>query len=149
MNVYIYELSRQLGRFGVNLDVFTRSQDEHVPHVVHDLGYGNRVVHVPAGPEIPLPKEDLVKYVPEFVEYILEFTQRKGLDYDLIFSHYWMSGIAAEKLKEKWDIPIIQMFHTLGLMKNRIAGEGEYEGNYRIQGEKEVIKNVEIGRQLF
>ena len=57
MNVYVRDLTRELGRLGVHVDVFTRSQDEHVPHVLHDLGYGNRVVHVPAGPEVPLPKK--------------------------------------------------------------------------------------------
>ena len=57
MNVYVRELTRFLGREGVHVDVFTRSQDEHVPHVSHDLGYFNRVVHIPAGPEIFLPKD--------------------------------------------------------------------------------------------
>jgi len=56
MNVYVRELTRQLGTMGIHVDVFTRSQDDHVPHVLHELGYGNRVVHVPAGPEHPVPK---------------------------------------------------------------------------------------------
>ena len=56
MNVYVRDLTRELGRMGIHVDVFTRSQDEHVPHVLHDLGFGNRVVHVPAGPEIPITK---------------------------------------------------------------------------------------------
>src|SRR5687768_8838451 len=68
MNVYVRDLTRQLGCLGIHVDVFTRSQDEHVPHVLHNLGYGNRVVHVPAGPEIPVPKSELVDYIPEFVE---------------------------------------------------------------------------------
>ena len=55
MNVYVREVTRYLGRCGVHVDVYTRSQDEHVPHVLHDLGYGNRVVHIPAGPEVPSP----------------------------------------------------------------------------------------------
>ena len=59
MNVYVRDLTRFLGLAGVHVDVFTRSQDEHVPHVLHDLGYGNRVVHVPAGLEVPLPKDEL------------------------------------------------------------------------------------------
>ena len=54
MNVYVRELTRQLGKMGIHVDVFTRSQDDHVPYVLHELGYGNRVVHVPAGPEHPL-----------------------------------------------------------------------------------------------
>ena len=79
MNVYVRDLTRQLGRCGIHVDVFTRSQDEHIPHVLHDLGYGNRVVHVPAGPEEPLPKEELVKHIPEFVAGIREFSRQKEL----------------------------------------------------------------------
>ncbi len=141
MNVYVRELTRQLGRQGVHVDVFTRSQDEHVPHVLHDLGYGNRVVHIPAGPEVPLPKPELVNYLPDFVSGVLEFTRSKGLQYDLIHSHYWMSGIAADELKKVWQIPVIHMFHTLGLMKQRVARlPGEAEGDYRLQGEQQVLK---------
>jgi D-inositol-3-phosphate glycosyltransferase len=68
MNVYVRDLTRALGAMGIHVDVFTRSQDEHVPHVVHELGYGNRVVHVPAGPEVPMGKRELVSYIPEFVQ---------------------------------------------------------------------------------
>ncbi len=143
MNVYVHELTRELGRMNIHADVFTRSQDEHVPHIVHDLGFGNRVVHVPAGPEIPLPKEELAGFVDTFVENILKFIEAKGLEYDLIHTHYWMSGIAGVQLKEKWNVPLVNMFHTLGEMKNRIAGLGEFEGDYRTNGEKNVIQNVD------
>jgi D-inositol-3-phosphate glycosyltransferase len=144
MNVYVREVSRKLGSMGVHVDVYTRSQDEHVPHVIHDLGFGNRVVHVPAGPELPLPKKELAEYIPAFVDYILEFVQRKNLSYDVIHSHYWMSGIAGRDLKTAWGIPMVHMFHTLGLMKNRIAREGECEGDYRIRGEREVLLNADM-----
>jgi D-inositol-3-phosphate glycosyltransferase len=140
MNVYVRELTRQLGRMGIHVDVFTRSQDEHVPHVVHELGYGNRVVHVPAGPEIPVAKREMAGYIPEFVEGIKDFAAEKGIRYDLIHSHYWMSGLAAEALSNAWGAPVVHMFHTLGEMKNRIArSEEEREGAYRINGEKRVL----------
>jgi D-inositol-3-phosphate glycosyltransferase len=143
MNVYVRELAKQLGRMGIQVDVFTRSQDEHVPHVVHDLGYGNRVFHVPAGPEMPTPKQELAEYIPTFSEYVIKLAEEKGLHYDLIHSHYWMSGIAGIELKQAWDVPMVHMFHTLGLMKNRIAREGEYEGDYRIRGEREVLRHTD------
>lgn len=140
MNVYVHQLTRHLGQQGIHVDVFTRSQDEHVPHILHDLGYGNRVVHIPAGPEFPLPKKELTRYIPKFVEGIECFSQEKSIQYDLIHSHYWMSGIAAIDLQILWQIPFINMFHTLGLMKNRIAqSPSEMEGEYRINGEKRVI----------
>ncbi len=141
MNVYVRDVTRQLGRMGIHVDVFTRSQDEHVPHVLHDLGYGNRVVHVPAGPEVPVAKRELAGYIPEFVQGILKFAAEKNIRYDIIHSHYWMSGIAAEALKQAWGIPVVHMFHTLGEMKNRIArSESEKEGAYRLDGERRVLK---------
>ena len=145
MNVYVRDLTRQLGCLGIHVDVFTRSQDEHVPHVLHNLGYGNRVVHVPAGPEIPVPKSELVDYIPEFVNGIKQFAAEKGIKYDVIHSHYWMSGIAASALSDAWGgTPILHMFHTLGEMKNRIArSEAEREGEYRINGENQVLRRAD------
>jgi D-inositol-3-phosphate glycosyltransferase len=143
MNVYVRELTRELGERGVHVDVFTRSEDEHVPHVVHNLGYGNRVVHVPAGPERPISKADLAEHLGTFVAGVQDFARRKQAAYDLIHSHYWMSGIAGRELKQAWSIPMIHMFHTLGLMKNRVAGEGEFEGDYRIKGELDVLRHAD------
>ena len=145
MNVYVRDLTLELGRMGIHVDVFTRSQDEHVPHVLHDLGFGNRVVHVPAGPETPCPRQEMAEYIPEFVEGIKKFAEEKNIHYDLIHSHYWMSGLAAEALSDCWGgTPIIQMFHTLGEMKNRVArSEAEREGSYRLDGERRVIGRVD------
>ncbi len=141
MNVYVRDLTRSLGQKGVHVDVFTRSQDEHVPHVLHDLGYGNRVVHVRAGPEVPVAKKDLAIYLPEFVQGIQSFAQAKGMHYDAIHSHYWLSGVAARGLKADWDVPVVHMFHTLGLMKQRVARKSEeIEGDYRLSGEKDVLR---------
>lgn len=141
MNVYVRELTRHLGQRGVHVDVFTRSQDEHVPHVLHDLGYGNRVVHIPAGPETPLPKAELATYLPAFAEGIQQFAAEKGIRYDLIHSHYWMSGIAARQLQTVWQTPIVHMFHTLVQMKNRVArSPEEKEGDYRLIGERQILQ---------
>lgn len=145
MNVYVQMLTRRLGRIGVHVDVFTRSQDEHVPHVLHDLGYGNRIVHVPSGPEIPMPKQELAEHIPTFVKGIQQFARKKGIQYDLIHSHYWMSGIAALELKAIWDVPVVNMFHTLGLMKQRVARSAdEAEGEYRVEGEREVLAKADM-----
>lgn len=144
MNVYVRDLTRCLGQMGIHVDVFTRSQDEHVPHVLHDLGFGNRVVHVPAGPEVPMAKRELADTIPQFVDGVRQFADEKGMHYDLIHSHYWMSGLAAASLSDLWvGAPILHMFHTLGAMKNRIArSDSEREGAYRIEGEKRVIQRA-------
>lgn len=140
MNVYVRDLTRYLSRLGIRVDVFTRSQDEHIPHVLHDLGYGSRVVHMAAGPEVPLPKPELVNYLPQFADGIRAFAKAKDIRYDIIHSHYWMSGMAGLDLKKSWNVPLVHMFHTLGVMKNRVAQTPEeIEGGYRLEGEQQVL----------
>jgi D-inositol-3-phosphate glycosyltransferase len=86
----------------------------------------------------------LLTYVPQFVAGIEEFSLTKGVTYDLIHSHYWLSGLAANTLKEHWGIPVIQMFHTLGRMKQRVARSiDESEGEYRLTGEQAVMAQVD------
>jgi D-inositol-3-phosphate glycosyltransferase len=144
MNVYVRDITRELGRRGIHVDVFTRSQDEHQPHVKEDLGHGNRVIHVPAGPEVPLPKDILYEHVPEFVGGVREFARANGLTYDLIHSHYWLSGAAARSLQAVWGTPFVHMFHTLGLMKNRVAlSPEEFESNLRIQVETDLMNQAD------
>jgi D-inositol-3-phosphate glycosyltransferase len=141
MNVYVRDLTRELGRKGIGVDVFTRSQDEHVPHVLHDLGYGNRVVHIPAGPETPMSRLELADYLDDFIEGVKDFAESKELDYDLIHCHYWLSGLAGLALREAWNLPFIQMFHTLAIMKDRVARSAEEEpSDLRLESEARLLR---------
>jgi D-inositol-3-phosphate glycosyltransferase len=82
--------------------------------------------------------------MPQFVDGVKHFAAEKGIHYDLIHSHYWMSGMAALALKQEWNVPILQMFHTLGLMKNRIAQSlSEIETGARIDGEMRLLQEVD------
>jgi len=144
MNVYVRDLARELGRRGVGVDVFTRSQDEHVPHVLHDLGYGNRVIHVPSGPESPVEKDKLADYLGQFVAGVESFAQSKGARYDLIHSHYWLSGLAALDLRASWGVPVVQMFHTLAAMKNRVArSPDETASAFRLDSENRLLRDAD------
>ena len=139
MNVYVRDLTRELGRQGIGVDVYTRSQDEHQPHLKHDLGNGNRVFHIPAGPERPLPKTELFQCLPEFVGGARLAAALLEERYDLIHSHYWLSGVVAHKLRQWWDVPMIHMAHTLGDVKNRVAlREDEYEPKLRLDNEAQL-----------
>ncbi|GIV68419.1 glycosyltransferase [Caldilinea sp.] len=142
MNVYVRDLSRALAKKGITVDVFTRSQDDCAPRVVHDLGPGARVMHIPAGPERPIPVSETERYLDEFVANILDFAEREGLRYDVLHSHYWLSGVAAEALSRAWGgTPIVQMFHTLGHMKNQIARDpSERASQSRLDGETQVVR---------
>lgn len=144
MNVYVRDLTKFLGKHGVHADVFTRSQDDHVPHILHDLGFCNRVVHIPAGPEIPVPKIQLVDYLADFSKGIINFSNSKHISYDLVFSHYWLSGLAAQSLRKQWQVPTIHMFHTLALLKNQVARSSQdMDSEVRIKGEKDVIRSAD------
>ena len=140
MNVYVRDLSRELGRRGIAVDCFTRSQNPASPRINKEIGPNARVMHVPAGAEAPYDKNKVVDHLPQFVDGVLEFARREGLTYDVIHSHYWLSGLAAYHLRQAWGAPIVQMFHTLGQMKNAVAsGPQEWETNRRIQAEAEVM----------
>jgi D-inositol-3-phosphate glycosyltransferase len=142
MNVYVRDFSRELARQGVQVDIFTRSEDEHQPTVKHNLGNGARVIHIEAGPQYPIKVAEIANYIDEFVAGVLHFAEYDGVEYDLIHSHYWLSGLVAESLSNAWPgIQVIQMFHTLGHMKNRVAqSPGERAPTERIEGESWVIK---------
>jgi len=139
MNVYVRDLTRELARRGIYVDVFTRSQNPHLPHIMHSLGETGRVIHIPTGPEEPYSKHKVFDYLPEFVDNVLDFAEREGVTYDVIHSHYWLSGLAARDLRDVWGAPIVQMFHTLGHVKNQIAAPSEREPQRRIEGETEVV----------
>jgi D-inositol-3-phosphate glycosyltransferase len=142
MNVYVRDLSRELSRRGIAVDVFTRLQDPNIPRICTGrLGDLGRVMHIPAGPERPYDKNLVFDHLPEFVQRVRDFALREDLAYDLIHSHYWLSGWAARDLRAIWCAPIIQMFHTLGEMKNRVAQTPEErESPRRIEVESKVMR---------
>ena len=140
MNVYVRELARKLGERGWQVDIFTRLRDPGPPVVVGEPGPGCRTVYVPAGPTGTIDRRTLFQYLPEFVQSVLRFTQDEGLAYDLIHSHYWLSGWAARELKRAWNIPIVHMFHTLGRMKDSVARSSQdREASNRGRVEQEIM----------
>lgn len=139
MNVYVRDLSRELGRRGIAVDVFTRRSDRDHPAVTR-FGDNARTVLVPAGPARPLGTGDIYPHLPQFVAGVLAFTGEEALTYDIIFSHYWLSGWVAHELRARWGVPVAQMFHTLGRMKNRIAQRAtEQETDIRIFTETDIM----------
>lgn len=144
MNVYVRELSRELGRRGIAVDVFTRSQDPQIPRI-RWFGEGVRVIHVPAGPEASLDKNTLWQYLDPFADQVCRFVREEDLRYDLLHSHYWLSALAARKLQERGqDAPIAHMFHTLAAMKEIVGqDQGYQEDRRRLQAEQEIFSFVD------
>lgn len=139
MNVYVRATARELGRMGVHVDVFTRSQNPGIRRVV-ELGTGARVIHLPAGPEAPMAREVVHRHLPEFVDGVEAHRRAEGLEYDLIHGHYWLSGVAGLALRESWSVPLVQMFHTLGRLKNSVARTpAETEPEIRLAEEERIV----------
>jgi D-inositol-3-phosphate glycosyltransferase len=143
MNVYVRELARELGRMGVCADVFTRSQNPSIPRVVR-ITEGVRVVHLTAGPEAPIPRERIREHLDEFVDGVESFRIAGGFDYDLIHAHYWVSGAVGLVLRDRWSVPLVQMFHTLGHLKNDVTREALHrEPAVRIEEEARIVGAVD------
>ncbi len=139
MNVYVRDLGRALGRRGLMVDVFTRSQDANVPSI-RELGLNARVIHLKAGPETPYDKNMVYDHISEFTENLKEFASQENIAYHLIHSHYWLSGLVARQLQRDWKVPVIQMFHTLAHLKNQVArSASEWESPRRIEAEREIM----------
>jgi D-inositol-3-phosphate glycosyltransferase len=142
MNVYVRELSRELGARGLTVDIYTRSQDPTVPRV-RPLWPNVRVIHLPAGPEQPYNKNLVYDHLPQFLSELRAFAAREHISYDLVHSHYWLSGWVARELAREDSLPTVHMFHTLGKMKDAVArSEAEKETSTRIRVEEELMRDM-------
>ena len=140
MNVYIMELSRRLAAQGVEVEVFTRATSGDVPPIEH-IEPGFIVRNVVAGPLEPLPKADLPSQLCAFTAAVLraEAAREPGW-YDLIHSHYWLSGQVGWLAKERWGVPLVHSMHTLARVKNAALAEGDApEPSARAIGEGQVV----------
>lgn len=144
MNVYVRELSRQLGRQGVAVDIFTRRSDTFAPDIIEPFE-NVRVIQITAGPTATVPKETLFNYLGEFASEMALFGLRDGVSYDVVHAHYWLSGWTALLLRRYWTAPVVQMFHTLAALKKE-AARGALDGqesSLRIESERRLIARVD------
>lgn len=115
MNVYVRRLAEGLADCGVEVDVFTRRDSAGSPLEL-EFTPGARLVTVRAGPDRVLPKSDLAAHTPHFAAALTDYVSSRDISYDVIHSHYWLSGVAAQSLRRSAE-PIVHMFHTLGRVK--------------------------------
>ena len=140
MNIYIRELSRVLGSLGYHVDIFTRRSHEFEAETDLSIGENVQVIHLKAGPPMPLAPESQYAHLSEFTAELMAFATLRNIHYDIVYSHYWLSGWVAAKLKEAWGIPFVHMFHTLGHMKRRIEVNAHYQPDRRILTEMRVVE---------
>lgn len=140
MNVYLKHLVESLGDQGICVDLFTRNHEPDGPQII-TLGPRARVVHIPAGPELT-PKKDIYYLLPEFLKGLGEFLEGEGQSYDLVHSHYWLSGWVGCQVAHAWDVPHVSTFHTLSLFK-RLTFEAQ-EPPVRESIERDVANQADL-----
>jgi D-inositol-3-phosphate glycosyltransferase len=140
MNVYVTEVSRRLAERGIEVDIFTRATSSDLPPSV-ELAPGVRVRHITAGPYEGLDKNDLPAQLCAFTSGVLreEASHDSGW-YDLVHSHYWLSGQVGWLAKERWGVPLVHTMHTMAKVKNSLLAEGDDpEPALRAIGEAQVV----------
>ena len=140
MNVYVHRLARELASLGCQVDVFTRAHDPDEPQIV-PIGDGARVIHLEAG-LMDTALDSLHSYTATFTESVIRFQRREGIEYALLHSHYWLSGVIAMELSRLWNKPHIATFHTLARTKQR-ARAGERETARRANAERQIIDDAD------
>jgi D-inositol-3-phosphate glycosyltransferase len=138
MSVYIRELSRQLGLGGHRVDIFTRGGDGHAPGDVLQISENVRLISLKLGPEADAPKTALYPHLFGFFREMERVRRREGAAYDLIHSHYWLSGQVGIQARQAWGVPHITTFHTLGAVKNLLCSSGS-EPEVRMSVERDLV----------
>ncbi len=144
MNVYIVEVARRLAASGVQVEIFTRATAAGLPPVV-EMAPGVFVRHITAGPLEELAKEELPAQMCAFANGVLraEAAAAPGR-YDLIHSHYWLSGQVGSLARERWGVPLVHSAHTLAKVKNtRLAAGDRPEPRARVIGEEQLAKEAD------
>lgn len=143
LNVYVLETSRRLAAAGVDVEIFTRAKTSSLAHTV-EIEPGVRVSHLRAGPFEELPKEDLPAQMCAFSAGLLRAEAGRPAGwFDLIHSHYWLSGQVGWLASERWDVPLVHSMHTMAKVKNlELANGDRLEPQVRVIGEEQVVENA-------
>lgn len=144
MNVYLRELSASLAvASGVSVDIFTRVQNPEIRDIKY-IEPNVRVVHLKGGPEHPLNRKRLFDYLPEFAENLKRFISQNRIVYDLVYSHYWLSGVVGEFLKHRYSLPLAHAYHTLAFLKKRVMGKDYEEHPARFSTEELLASTSDV-----
>ena len=141
MNVYVRQLAKELVQRSIEVDIFTRATSSEQAESL-EAPEGFRVHHVGAGPFEKLPKEHFSAQMCAFVRDVLRHTIASP--FDVLHSHYWLSGQIGSVVKERWDTPLVHTMHTMAKVKNASRAEGDViEPLARIRGEEDLVGHAD------
>ncbi|MBV8260345.1 MAG: glycosyltransferase family 1 protein [Paraburkholderia sp.] len=140
-NIYVAHVARQLHRAGHQVDVFTRRDRALLPPVSHMDGV--RVIQVPAGPPMQLPKERLLAHMPQFARFLVDFCRSERRRYDVIHANFFMSGLAALAVKDALRVPLVMTFHALGRVRRLHQGANDGFPDERFAIEDDLVRRAD------
>lgn len=144
MNVYILNTALQLARRGITVDVYTHATRPSQGDIV-EVEDGFRVINIVAGPYEGLSKDELSTQLAAFAGGMIQFARENGLHYDLIHSHYWLSGQVGWLLRDLWQVPLVHTAHTLAAVKNaHRSSEDAQEAEARRICEQQLVDNADL-----
>ncbi len=142
MNIYVAESAKRMAAMGVSIDIFTRRAHADLPDTV-ELAPGVTVRHLDAGPVEGVTKEELPQYIPALARQFTSALEGTTI-YDVIHSHYWISGEVGMPASKKLGIPLVHTMHTMAKVKNLNLAQGESpEPGSRVRGEMEVVESAQ------
>ncbi|ROS78809.1 D-inositol-3-phosphate glycosyltransferase [Cellulomonas sp. PhB143] len=144
MNVYVVELAKALAERGASVEIFTRATSSAQPRAV-EASPGVTVRHVVAGPFEGLDKRDLPGQLCAFAAGVLRTEAGRAPGwYDVVHSHYWLSGEVGWLVADRWDVPLVHTMHTMARVKNASLAPGdEAEPQGRVIGEEQVAAEAD------
>jgi len=145
MNVYVIELSKRLAERNIEVEIYTRATSSELPSLV-EAAPGVQVRHVHAGPFEGLTKGELPGQLCVFAREVLRAEARHDQGwYDLVHSHYWLSGQVGALARDRWGVPLAHSMHTMAKVKNEALAEGDIpEPMARVIGEEQVVEAADM-----
>ena len=144
MNVYILNVAKHLAQQGIDVDIFTRATRPSQGEIVSVVP-GLRVINIIAGPYEGLAKEELATQLAAFAGGVIQFVKSEQLTYDIIHTHYWLSGQVGWLLRDIWEIPLVHTAHTLAAVKNHhLSPTDTPETEARRICEQQLVDNADI-----
>jgi D-inositol-3-phosphate glycosyltransferase len=137
-NVYVLELSRSLAKLGWTIDVYTRQSSKKTTQIAK-IAPNARVIRLKAGPIEYVPRDQLFQYMPEYVENFLKFVNENKLEYLLIHGNYYFSGWAGLQIGRRIGLPVVNTFHTLGIVRHMALGSKDNSPDARVRLETEIM----------
>lgn len=139
MNVVERHHAKALAALGHEVEILTRRADPDAPEV-SELSPGVLLRHITAGPTARIAKSATDQYIGQFQD-----AMRALPPYDLVYSHHWMSGMAALDVARAWDVPHVQSYHSVAAHPGQPLSDGEPpESPGRVAGEAHLAQHSDL-----